>query len=259
MVDAVAEEITETLTCLICMELYEDPKILKCGHSYCKVCLQNHGSKKKQLKHILSLDSGAWGVERTLHKKSLVSTKAYCTVDYTGEGTNAHVVTAVIEEEDELMLIDPDLQAAFKIKSGSNLGLRDKCKMSDSKMSLKSKRSDSISSIASKLLRGHEPQSPGTVRRLAEARGAFVITCPLCLKTTILETGKVEELPTNYAGSVTMIWRFTRKVRAKFCALFSKKSKKEDNAYNEIYEIGTHEAPEKEASGPGLLICCLCF
>ena len=31
----------EELTCAVCNEIYKEPMLLRCGHSYCKVCLDN--------------------------------------------------------------------------------------------------------------------------------------------------------------------------------------------------------------------------
>lgn len=39
MASAVPEEVTEHLTCAVCMEQFKEPKVLPCLHTYCKACL----------------------------------------------------------------------------------------------------------------------------------------------------------------------------------------------------------------------------
>ena len=31
----------EELTCAVCQEIYKEPMLLRCGHSYCKTCLDS--------------------------------------------------------------------------------------------------------------------------------------------------------------------------------------------------------------------------
>ena len=40
MANAVSEEVTERLTCAVCMEQFKEPKVLPCLHTYCKACLE---------------------------------------------------------------------------------------------------------------------------------------------------------------------------------------------------------------------------
>nr|DBA26135.1 TPA: hypothetical protein GDO54_010432 [Pyxicephalus adspersus] len=35
------DHLIEDLTCSICFNIYEDPRILKCSHTFCKICLEN--------------------------------------------------------------------------------------------------------------------------------------------------------------------------------------------------------------------------
>ncbi|XP_056019378.1 E3 ubiquitin-protein ligase TRIM56-like [Ostrea edulis] len=47
--DAISSTITdEFLTCSICLEIYKDPKILPCLHSFCKTCIENFIRKEDQ-------------------------------------------------------------------------------------------------------------------------------------------------------------------------------------------------------------------
>lgn len=34
------ESLEDDLTCPICLEIYEDPRMLPCQHTYCKRCLE---------------------------------------------------------------------------------------------------------------------------------------------------------------------------------------------------------------------------
>ena len=53
MAHAVPEEVTEHLTCPVCMEQLREPKVLPCLHTYCKACLQKL-VKKQGSDHIIT-------------------------------------------------------------------------------------------------------------------------------------------------------------------------------------------------------------
>uniref|UniRef100_A0A8C6WS37 RING-type domain-containing protein n=1 Tax=Neogobius melanostomus TaxID=47308 RepID=A0A8C6WS37_9GOBI len=38
---------TETLMCVICLELLKDPVTIPCGHSFCRNCVQNHWDREE--------------------------------------------------------------------------------------------------------------------------------------------------------------------------------------------------------------------
>ncbi|XP_066298913.1 tripartite motif-containing protein 3-like [Branchiostoma lanceolatum] len=47
---SLGEQISEELTCSICLELFTRPKVLPCQHTFCQDCLQVHLGDKKYLK-----------------------------------------------------------------------------------------------------------------------------------------------------------------------------------------------------------------
>ena len=53
MANAVSEEVTERLTCAVCMEQFKEPKVLPCLHTYCKACLEKL-VKKQGSDHIIT-------------------------------------------------------------------------------------------------------------------------------------------------------------------------------------------------------------
>lgn len=40
------QDVKETITCGICLQLFTDPRGLSCGHTYCLVCLKGYQDTK---------------------------------------------------------------------------------------------------------------------------------------------------------------------------------------------------------------------
>ena len=53
MASALPGEVTERLTCAVCMEHFKEPKVLPCLHTYCKECLEKL-VKKQRYDHVIT-------------------------------------------------------------------------------------------------------------------------------------------------------------------------------------------------------------
>ena len=49
MVEEVLKKCEESLNCSICLDTYKDPRLLRCFHAYCQVCLESLRDQQKQL------------------------------------------------------------------------------------------------------------------------------------------------------------------------------------------------------------------
>ena len=46
-------EFEDLLTCMICFDSYTNPKMLKCGHTFCQECLNSYYRKYQQQKNAI--------------------------------------------------------------------------------------------------------------------------------------------------------------------------------------------------------------
>uniref|UniRef100_A0AAR2KCS2 RING-type domain-containing protein n=1 Tax=Pygocentrus nattereri TaxID=42514 RepID=A0AAR2KCS2_PYGNA len=57
-------KLEENLKCSICLEIFKDPVVLHCSHSFCKACLDGswNGKEVKECPLLLSVlrDAGGW-------------------------------------------------------------------------------------------------------------------------------------------------------------------------------------------------------
>lgn len=45
------EDVKQTVTCGICLQLYTDPRVLTCEHTYCLICLQGFQTSSSKSKN----------------------------------------------------------------------------------------------------------------------------------------------------------------------------------------------------------------
>jgi len=85
---ATAEQLDNKMECPICTEVYMDPRVLPCAHTYCLKCIETW-SKEKQPGHRLACplcrkeftvpSSGAGGLPKNLYIDSILQTKELST------------------------------------------------------------------------------------------------------------------------------------------------------------------------------------